>query len=200
MEELFKEPSNIIAAIAALIGIASLLVSFFSAKSTKKYAKEQFELAMKQFKISITPEIEIKVFLQRKHPRSSENSSMGLFCEATNHSTTITINKLKVFLTNDGLGDCKGFGFIFPTWNDLKPGQTNKVLSFGDCEKIIPNSFPADTVDYFDIVDKTSFLLENEEYEKYPASLSIEFLPRIAGASIIKKQEVMYLLVMRKKP
>lgn len=197
MKELFTDPSDKIAAFAALLGVLSLIVSIYSAQATKKYAKEQIELARQQFLISNVPDIEIKVFLQRKKP-ATYDFTLGLFLEVTNHSNTIAINHLKVFLTGEAFGDFIGCGFIFPTFSDLKPGQNLKVEALQDCEKVITGSFPSGTIDYYYIDDKDSLFMNNNEYEKYPATLSTEYLPRTTGASVIKKQEEKYLIVKRK--
>lgn len=107
--------------------------------------------------------------------------------EAKNHSTSITVNQVKVILSSEKFNDYQGFGTFFPTFNDLKPGQTLKVESLHEFEKMIADSFPANTVDYADLGNRKHPFYDNEKHEKYPANLTIEFLPRITGGNYNKK-------------
>lgn len=66
-ENLLQQPSDKIAAFAALLALISLVVTLISARSTKKYAREQIELARKQFLADNTPDVEIGV-LSKKEP------------------------------------------------------------------------------------------------------------------------------------
>ena len=198
MEELFNNPSDKIAAFAAVLGIISLFVSIYSAWSTKKYAKEQIELTKQQFVAASMPDIEANVFCQRKNP-NSHDFTMGLFLEATNHSQSISVNKITVTISSEPFGESKGFGNFFLTFDDLKPGQKIKMESFNEYEKMVENSFPPNTVEDSVLARQDdSFYTSLKDYEKYPATINISYLPRITGANEVKKEEQVYLLVKRK--
>lgn len=190
--------SDWIAAGSALVSFVSVLVSILFGRSTRRYAREQIELAKKQFAADKTPDVEVKVFCQRKKP-GTHDMEMGLFLKATNHSPTIPVNQLSVFLLVEKIGECSGCSFMFPTFSDLKPAQTTQIESLQQFEKIIPTIFPASTVKGSIIGDKSSFFMTMKDYEKYPAFLTVRFLPRVVGAAMIEREEEMYLFVERKE-
>jgi len=197
LQVMHLKTSDWIAAGSAFISFVSVLVSILFGRSTRRYAREQIELAKKQFAADKTPDVEVKVFCQRKKP-GTHDMEMGLFLQATNHHPTIPVNQLSVFLLVEKIGDCSGCSFMFPTFSDLKPGQTTKLESLQNFETMIPRIFPASTVKSSIIGDKLSAFMSMKDYEKYPAFLTVRFLPRVAAAAMIEREMEMYLFVERK--
>ena len=93
-------PSDYLAIAAIAVSIVSLIsglvFSLITRRSSKQQianANEQIEELRKQFKLSRSPDVELKLYVQRTHPDTS-NFETALFYEATNHDPNITISDL----------------------------------------------------------------------------------------------------------
>ena len=169
---------------------------FNIAEDLKRLAKqynERVESEQKQFMMDKIPDVECHVFCQRIKP-DSYDFTLGLFLEMTNHSTAIPVNKISVILSVETLGDCKGFATFFPTFNDLKPGEKQKFQAMHEYEKMIADSFPPQTVEFADLGDAGHPFYKNEQFEKYPAIVSIKFLPRFTGSAMVTRTDQLFFM------
>jgi hypothetical protein len=200
-------PSDYIAIAALVVSVVSLIIGLVFSLATRQYSKqqisnanEQLEELRRQFKLSRSPDVELKLYVQRTHP-DTKNFQTALFNEATNHDPQIAITNLSCMASVDlpqPHGSISIIGVIGVT---LAPGESIKQkTSIGNTEEFRARYFP-DHEDCGFVVTEPDRPWTKKS-ERHPLTVFWSYKPRVADGEEVKIERKMFLEVfpVEKKP